>query len=315
MKRRIRIGAATMMAAAGLIAASPAAHATVTIGQTFTPDVRFTGSGVVIQAGAPNGSYLVPSDGVITSWSFQAPASATPPMKLKMFRSGGGPFGTDYTTVGDSELVTPTAGVLNTFMTRIPVKAGDVPGNFYSDTSLSFRFRTGYDIVFLPGDAPPGTTRNYIPDHGDQIDLSAVLEPDANRNGFGDETQECRGKAATVIGTNAADKLSGTPGADLIAALGGNDTVTALGGNDVVCGGKGADLLTGGPGSDFLTGQKGNDKLRGQKGNDKLSGKKGNDRLKGAGGNDKLKGGGGSDTCVGGQANDSASKCEVVKSI
>jgi Ca2+-binding RTX toxin-like protein len=296
MKRRIRIAAATVMVAAGLIAASPAAHAAVTIGQTFTPDVRFTGSGVVIQAGAPNDSYRVPSDGVITSWSFQAPANPTPPMKLKMFRSGGGPFGTDYTTVGDSELVTPTAGVLNTFMTRIPVKAGDVPGNFYSDTSLSFRFRTGYNIVFLPGDAPPGTTRNYIPDHGDQIDLSAVLEPDANRNGFGDETQECRGKAATVIGTNAADKLSGTSAADVITALDGNDKASGLAGNDVICGGKGNDTLKGGAGNDQLSGQKGNDKLSGQKGNDKLSGKAGNDSLKGGPGKDVCKGGKGKDT-------------------
>ena len=55
------------------------ADAAVTIGQTFTPDVSFTGSGVFIQAGAPNGSYRVPSDGVITSWSFQAPANPRRP--------------------------------------------------------------------------------------------------------------------------------------------------------------------------------------------------------------------------------------------
>ena len=41
----------------------------------------------------------------------------------------------------------------------------------------------------------------------------------------------------------------------------------------------------------------------------------GNDRLKGAGCNYKLKGGGGSDICVGGKGNDTASTCEVEKSI
>ena len=37
--------------------------------------------------------------------------------------------------------------------------------------------------------------------------------------------------------------------------------------------------------------------------------------VQGGGGKDKLKGGGGRDVCIGGKANDSASKCEVEKSI
>jgi Ca2+-binding RTX toxin-like protein len=97
----------------------------------------------------------------------------------------------------------------------------------------------------------------------------------------------CKGKPATIVGSDGPDVITGTIGPDVITALAGNDTVKALGGNDVVCGGPGKDKLNGGPGKDALLGQKGND---------------------------TLKGGGGKDTCKGGKGNDSA-KCEVEKSI
>jgi hypothetical protein len=204
---------ASLLGAAALIAtqASPAGAA-VTIGQTFIPDQDFGGSGTFIQTSSPDGSYAVPSDGVITSWSFQAAAGPTPPIKLKMFRFVSG---TDYTTVGESQVVTPTAGILNTFPTRIPVKGGDVPAHFYSDTSVAFRNVPGYDAVFNSGapgdpslDAPPGTTLTYEFDAGDQLDLSAVLEPDADRDGFGDESQDkCIGTPGTANGCPSTVKI------------------------------------------------------------------------------------------------------------
>jgi Ca2+-binding RTX toxin-like protein len=108
----------------------------------------------------------------------------------------------------------------------------------------------------------------------------------------------CRGRQATMVGTDGPEQISGTPAADVIAALGGKDKLSGLAGQDVICGGKGNDTLKGGGGKDQLTGQKGNDKLYGQKGNDKLSGKAGNDTLKGGPGKDTLKGGAGKDKQV-----------------
>lgn len=108
-------------------------------------------------------------------------------------------------------------------------------------------------------------------------------------------TSTCKGKPATIVGTDGNDVRSGTPGRDVIVGLAGKDKLSGLAGNDLICGGKGADLLKGGPGNDFLSGQKGNDKLLGQKGKDKLSGKKGKDILRGGAGKDKLKGGAGKD--------------------
>lgn len=65
---------------------------------------------------------------------------------------------------------------------------------------------------------------------------------------------ECRGHAATIVGTINDDRLTGTRGADVVVGLGGNDVVRGLGGNDVLCGGPGADTLVGGRGDDWLYG-------------------------------------------------------------
>ena len=98
----------------------------------------------------------------------------------------------------------------------------------------------------------------------------------------------CAGRPTTLTGTAGDDELVGTEGDDVILGFDGRDTIRGLGGRDVICGGAGKDTLKGGKGKDKLFGQKGRDKLRG---------------------------GGGKDVCKGGKGNDSASKCEVEKSI
>lgn len=206
---RSRFALAVLLGAGGLLAANAGpAGAAVTIGQTFTPDDDFGGSGVFIQSGSLNNSYAAPINGVVTSWSFQAPAGITPPLKLKMMRFAGG---SDFTTVGDSQLESPMPGILNTWPTRIGVQAGDVPAHFYSDTTVSYHSNVpGYttnEISGDPGDPsldpPPGTTITYEETSTltHQLDLSAVIEPDADRDAFGDETQDnCLGTAGAFSG-------------------------------------------------------------------------------------------------------------------
>jgi Ca2+-binding RTX toxin-like protein len=124
---------------------------------------------------------------------------------------------------------------------------------------------------------------------------ACVLTMDADKgatatfnSGPGAAPPTCKGKPATIVGTNGNDVRKGTSGKDVIAGLGGNDTLSGLAGNDVICGGSGKDTLKGGKGKDTLLGQKGKD---------------------------ALKGGGGRDLCKGGKGTDTASKCEVEKSI
>jgi hypothetical protein len=90
-------------------------------------------------------------------------------------------------------------------------------------------------------------------------------------------TASCAGRAATIIGTRAAEKLRGTHGDDVIVTAGGGDRVLGLQGDDLVCGGAGADVIRGGGGADTLRGGPGKDELRGGHGSNECHGGAGSD--------------------------------------
>jgi Ca2+-binding RTX toxin-like protein len=147
----------------------------------------------------------------------------------------------------------------------------------------------------------------------------------------------CKGKVATLVGTNGNDVLVGTPGEDVVVGLGGKDIIKTGNGNDTICAGSGSDrvragnsakggfdLVLGEGGKDKLFGQGGRDRLRGGggkdlikagSGRDRLAGQKGNDALRGQGGADKLNGGPGRDLCNGGAGRDTATRCERVQLV
>jgi Ca2+-binding RTX toxin-like protein len=298
-----RVSLAIVAATAALLVIPSGASAGVQIGETFTPTVgSCTADTTRLQTiSAPTGAqYAAPTDGVITRWSFQAAATA-PQIKFKVGHNVGG---TNFQMAGESALVSPVLSTLNSFFIRVPVKAGDVIGtytNVGSGTSLCNRTQAGYTYNARFGDVLAPTTADFNSPHTDsQIDVSALLEPDCDKDGLGDETQDtaltgctttpltCRGKQLTIVGTPGNDSIVGTSGRDVIGSLGGGDVVRALGGNDLVCGGGGKDTLKGGPGSDKLYGQ---------------------------GAKDKLVGGGANDKCVGGNAADKAKGCETEKTI
>ncbi|MBN2113892.1 MAG: hypothetical protein JW785_07185, partial [Acidimicrobiia bacterium] len=125
----------------------------------------------------------------------------------------------------------------------------------------------------------------------------------------------CRGRPATIVGSEGDDVLVGTAGPDVIVGLGGDDVLTGGGGRDVLCGGDGDDLLRGGPGRDVLVGGEGADRLTGGpgidlllggSGDDRLSGGRDADELRGGPGSDRLSGGGGADVLFGGADRDRA---------
>jgi Ca2+-binding RTX toxin-like protein len=112
--------------------------------------------------------------------------------------------------------------------------------------------------------------------------------------------KRCRGKKATIVGTNGDDRIRGTNGKDVILGLGGDDRIDGRGKRDIICGQGGDDDLIGGKGSDTLIGGSDNDRLRGHGGLlDKLEGGLGEqdaDVLDGGGGADLMRGGSGPDT-------------------
>jgi hypothetical protein len=179
-----------------LVVAGPSsAGAATQVGQTFIPD-SFCGSDVTrLQSVSPGAQYAVPSAGVITSWSTQASDS---PVQLK-FKVAHPQGASSFTIIGESDLKSPAAGTFNTYLIRVPVQAGDVIG-LYNMTSGECQRDTGtdYSIHFRLDDAPAQTTAVFDQGGNVQLDVSALLEPDADGDGFGDETQdECPTDAST----------------------------------------------------------------------------------------------------------------------
>jgi sugar lactone lactonase YvrE len=102
----------------------------------------------------------------------------------------------------------------------------------------------------------------------------------ANPDGLIVVPHRCKGRFATIQGTNGADTITGTPFADVIVTYRGRDRISAGGGNDIVCAGANADVLGGAKGRDSLFGQAGHDKLFGGSGKDRLRGGPGRDLLR-----------------------------------
>ena len=73
----------------------------------------------------------------------------------------------------------------------------------------------------------------------------------------------CRGKIATVVGTEGKDLLEGGFGEDVIVGLGGVDSIYGFAGKDTLCGGGDTDFVDGGGHQDYVAGGRGNDHLWG----------------------------------------------------
>jgi glucose/arabinose dehydrogenase len=171
-------------------------------------------------------------------------------------------FGSELRTAQLSEGGSSDAG-LGVFATNVVSFGEDACAHIYVSTIEGAVYRlepTSGPFPCMP-ETPGGGVSTGPPT---QTPLSAV---------------SCAGEAATISGTEGADRLAGTPGDDVIAGTGGNDTIRGLAGNDVICGGSGKDTLKGGKGNDKLYGQKGKDKLKGGPGKDKLKGGTGKDKL------------------------------------
>jgi hypothetical protein len=215
-----------------MTAGASSAGAVVTIGETFTP-VNPCFDRTRLQTTSPGSQYTVPSTGgvsawTLTSWSFEA--GATPPtLKLKVGRAAGPDT---FTIVGESPLVTPSANTLNTFQVQIPVKAGDVIGNYTPPPQQlcgrNLPAGSGYNQHFFAGEVPLGATQTFSTQNDFQTDLSAVLVP-VNAFALGQATRNKKKGIAfiTVAVPNPGGvTLSGNGLKPIAATAGGAGNVT-----------------------------------------------------------------------------------------
>jgi hypothetical protein len=174
--------------AVGLVAlAGPSsASAATQIGQTPPPVQTGCAGSTFIQVQSPN-TFAAPFGGVITSWSHLGDA-APPTMKLKVGRGTGA----NLRIIGESSVQTPPANILSTFPTRIPIEAGDMIGLYAATFGGCADFGGAFLWREAPGDVPPGSPAGQFggTSNDSQFDISASLEPDADNDGFGDETQD-----------------------------------------------------------------------------------------------------------------------------
>jgi hypothetical protein len=165
----------------------------------------------------------IPSAGVITSWTFSLGLPIGTPgiqlnEQLKVFAPTGVPD--QFTVVGES-VRSPVGVGSTTSATRIPVQSGDLLGNslFATEGSASvlaaFFCETenpGDEAAFIAGNPVIGSTVSTLGNEPEiQNPITVTVEPDADGDGFGDETQDKCPTDASTQGACPAPKVAPAP--------------------------------------------------------------------------------------------------------
>jgi hypothetical protein len=175
-----------------------------------TPNTEFMQN--TVGTGGPTPSYDVPSAGVITSWSTRPGSGTGTGARLKVYRPSADPH--IWTVVGGSAAKILTPDTVNSATTRIPVQAGDriavrtASGNGGPcDFPYPAGIGPGYSMFSFQStmsgfDPPAGSQVTFDDQLGQElVNIAAIVEPDADGDGYGDETQDqCPGVAGANNG-------------------------------------------------------------------------------------------------------------------
>jgi hypothetical protein len=182
-----------------------AAGAAQTIGQTGLDGGACTNR-VFVQHDLTSGpSYSPSSSGVITSWGAQANGSTGQTLQLTVLRQDAD---LEYTILRrDSVRTLANLNALNTFTgLRLPIDAGQLIGVYDppgSQADCESDGSPGDNVAFSdvgnPSDGVPTTYFGFDTAFG--VNAQAVVEPDTDRDVFGDESQDkCVGSAGAANG-------------------------------------------------------------------------------------------------------------------
>jgi hypothetical protein len=171
---------------------APAATAASEVGDECVGNLAEGPFTLVPEAHASGGALplSVPTGGVVTAWKVNSGLTATVPEFMAAFRPTG-KAGT-FEVVGESNQEDVKQG-LNVFPTRIPVQAGDrfgpVPVGDESPVFCSTG-NSGDAAWSFPGSVGVGSIHTYAAGVKTRVPLIAVIEPDRDGDGYGDETQD-----------------------------------------------------------------------------------------------------------------------------
>jgi hypothetical protein len=185
---RVRtVVAASLCAVLAALASASTTRAAITVGQTAPGECGEGYRGVQHSTGGPPG-YVIPFDGVVTS--FAAPGAPGSPTKLLLLTPVAGD---SYNVAAKSDFGTFETPGVQGFETRLPAKAGQHIGVYGMVCVFAASFMG--DAVGFLGTVPEpdqGSTHAFpVSMTPLRLSVSATVEPDADGDGFGDESQDC----------------------------------------------------------------------------------------------------------------------------
>lgn len=210
---------ASVAVGVALVMAAPS-YASITLGQLTPSGGPFgcSDGSYIVQTGVAGGpDYRVPpGGGVITGWKGRTFSTGGADQILQLAVIGENVSGDAVTfeALSDFERLAPVApsGRIYSFTTRISVDGGERIGLYAKDTSGAEAFNWGCAVPTGSGNADrdiwgalsapviggppaPATFGQFL---SQRVPVEATLEADADKDGFGDETQDlCSTSAAT----------------------------------------------------------------------------------------------------------------------
>ncbi len=248
MRSRLTV---SLVASAAILALAGPTHASAAteFGDTCAADEAGPGSYTLMTSSSP-GSGLplsAPVGGVITKVKLRTQESPPIPIPevIKLLRPAGGD---SYTVV--NQVPMQVLGGETVADARMPVQAGDRLGVYSPPFTAGESSVPGY--IFLCDNVPGGlgaalgevglgSTASFPPATEARVPLSAVIEPDADNDGYGDETQDkCPQSAAVQIACPVVTlDAVGLPGAKSVVVMVATSTSAPVSVNGVVSLGKG----------------------------------------------------------------------------
>jgi hypothetical protein len=196
-RTRKHLAAVASVSIVAAVGGPSVASASVTIGGDMaaagTPIECGAAACEVAQLALAGAQTQVPFDGVVVRWRVNG---ASGPLALRVLR----PVGFHHTFVSTSALGTPASTGVATFTTRQSIRAGDHVGievGPASQVSLTQPSPMGGTAAAWLA-TPDGSTAAPVATVDGVFAYNADVEPDADGDGFGDETQDqCPANAST----------------------------------------------------------------------------------------------------------------------
>jgi hypothetical protein len=185
MRHVLTIGATIAAAALSPAAALGATTVGSDLAAAGSKESCFSGDAcTIVQTELPGRRLTAPNDGVITSWSVR---NAYGSLALKVVRDAA----PGKLVVATSEAAAGTPEGVTTATTRLPIAAGDgIALEVPADARIGLSYRVGARLERFASLGGTSEAPLYAGPDDYEVLFNAVVEADADRDGFGDESQD-----------------------------------------------------------------------------------------------------------------------------